>query len=104
MTKNLTHYDFEAYVTQAFDLCLKERTVPIILEQVKYLRKGQREGDRDQFSILFKGPATPLLPQQIYKLKHEVMGDLPLFLVPIGRDKGRDQDPEAAVLYEAVFT
>lgn len=102
--ETVTHRDFEDYVDQQFDLSVEEHSFPLILEQVKYLREGQREGDRDQFSLLFKGPVTPILPQHIYDLSHAELGDLSLFLVPIGRDKGRDQDPEAALLYEAIFT
>jgi hypothetical protein len=52
---------------------------------------------RAQFSIVFLGPREPVLPQRIYRLEHEELGTLDLFLVPIGRD-------DAGVRYEAVFT
>jgi hypothetical protein len=52
---------------------------------------------RAPFSIVFLGPRDPLLPQRIYRLEHEELGTLDLFLVPIGRD-------DAGVRYEAVFT
>jgi hypothetical protein len=38
-----------------------------------------------------------LLPQRIYRLEHDELGALDLFLVPIGRD-------DSGVRYEAVFT
>jgi hypothetical protein len=52
---------------------------------------------RAPFSIVFLGPREPVLPQRIYRLEHEALGTLDLFLVPIGRD-------DAGVRYEAVFT
>lgn len=49
------------------------------------------------FSVIFLGPAgAPILPQRTYRLEHEEMGALELFLVPVGVDGGRVQ-------YEAVF-
>lgn len=39
----------------------------------------------EQFSLMFSGPAAPLLPQGIYCFKHEQLGELPLFMVPVGK-------------------
>jgi hypothetical protein len=58
---------------------------------------GSPEGPRAPFSLVFLGPRDPVLPQRIYRLEHEELGTLDLFLVPIGRD-------DAGVRYEAVFT
>jgi hypothetical protein len=59
---------------------------------------GLRGGDgRTQFSVHFRGPRDPILPQMIYRLENPGTGVLELFLVPIGRD-------DAGVIYEAVFT
>jgi hypothetical protein len=55
------------------------------------------ESRRTPFSVVFLGPRDPVLPQRIYRLDHEELGTLDLFLVPIGRD-------EEGVRYEAVFT
>ena len=49
-----------------------------------------------QFSILFEGPLQVFLPQQIYRLDHDRLGELDLFLVPIARD-------DKGFRYEAVF-
>jgi len=52
--------------------------------------------NRQAFSIVFRGPAEPVLMQQIHALEHAALGRLDLFLVPIGPDaKG--------MRYEAVF-
>ena len=48
------------------------------------------------FSILFQGPDGWFMPQHIYLLRHERLGDHEVFLVPVGKEGG-------SVLYEAVF-
>ena len=58
--------------------------------------EGRRRA-REPFSIVFKGPAAPVLPQRIYRLEHARLGALDLFLVPIGPGAG-------GLLYEAIFT
>ena len=58
---------------------------------------GQLQTRRQEaFSLIFRGPAQPFLPQGTYHLQNEVLGELDLFLVPIGR---REDGYE----YEAVF-
>ena len=49
-----------------------------------------------RFSILFRGPQEPLLPQRIYPFEHDQLGAFDLFIVPIRRDKN-------GLYYEAVF-
>jgi hypothetical protein len=51
---------------------------------------------RTPFSLLFRGPAEPTLPQRIYRLRHPTIGTLEIFLVPIARDGD-------GTMYEAVF-
>lgn len=51
---------------------------------------------REPFSLLFRGPAEPALPQRIYSFEHDTLGRFELFLVPIGPD-------EKGMRYEAVF-
>ena len=52
---------------------------------------------RAPFRLLFHGPLRPVLPQAIYRLVHEEMGALDIFIVPIG--------PEGdSMRYEAIFT
>ena len=38
----------------------------------------------EQFSVIFHGPKTPVLPQGTYPLEHAALGRFDLFLVPIG--------------------
>jgi hypothetical protein len=53
--------------------------------------------EHQAFSLTFRGPADPLLPQQIYTLESPADGALEIFLVPVARDKSSTQ-------YEAVFS
>ncbi len=51
---------------------------------------------RTAFTLLFRGPAEPVLAQQSFQVSHPRLGQFPLFLVPVGAD-------QAGVRYEAVF-
>jgi len=54
-------------------------------------------GERAPFSIVFRGPTDPVLPQRIYRFEHQDLGAFEIFIVPIGRDAD-------GVRYEAIFT
>jgi hypothetical protein len=68
------------------------------LELIEANPLGARTGrGRAPFSVLFRGPSAPVMPQRIYPLAHATLGRLELFIVPIGpRDGG--------MVYEAIFT
>jgi hypothetical protein len=51
---------------------------------------------QEQFSILFRGPLQPFLQQMTYELKHDALGDVSIFLVPVRKDA-------EFMYYEAVF-
>lgn len=51
---------------------------------------------QEQFSIFFRGPVDVYLPQMTYRMEHDALGALDLFIVPIGRE------PDG-FRYEAVF-
>jgi len=50
----------------------------------------------EEFSLVFRGPTAPVLEQSIVDLHHDRLGDVGLFLVPIGPDAEGMQ-------YQAVF-
>src|SRR6266849_5160998 len=52
-----------------------------------HAQRGGPQRSREPFSIVFRGPRECLLPQKIYKIEHEKLGMLELFLVPIGPDQ-----------------
>ena len=49
------------------------------------------------FSLVFGGPRQPFLEQRTYRLSHADLGELDIFLVPIG------YSAQGGFLYEAVF-
>lgn len=51
---------------------------------------------RPPFSLLFQGPADPFLPQATYRFEHGSLGEMEIFIVPLGRD-------EHGTVYEAFF-
>jgi hypothetical protein len=54
-------------------------------------------GMREPFALLFRGPPDPLLPQAIYRIGADALGEHDIFIVPVGRTaEGTD--------YEAIFT
>ena len=60
-------------------------------------RLGQGpEGHRDPFSLKFEAAGEEILPQQTHRLRHETLGDVEIFLVPLGSADG-------TVRYEAIF-
>jgi hypothetical protein len=97
----LTSQDFSPHLNQKFRLC-GDASGPLEAELIEVtdlpgdpadLKGGTR---RQPFSIVLVGPAEPVLQQSIYRIEHEKLGPLDLFLVPIGpNDKG--------MRYEAVF-
>src|SRR5687767_4375206 len=50
----------------------------------------------EAFSIVFRGPSDPLLPQGMRRFRHDAIGTFDLFTVPIRRD-------QHGLYYEAVF-
>jgi hypothetical protein len=98
MLQDLTSASFEAHRGTVFQVHpVGGEPVELALDGVRLLEP--HPGPRAQpFSVYFRGPRNPLLPQQIYRLEHAEMGTLELFLVPIGPDpKGGGMN------YEAVF-
>ena len=67
--------------------------IELELVEVSELVSARRQ---EMFSILFRGPLHTLLPQRMYRMEHARMGEIELFIVPIGKD-------DAGYSYEAVF-
>ena len=97
MLDKLTKETFEPIKGGVFELSLGEgQTLPLELSAV--LGTGlQGMAKREQFSLHFRGPATPALVQRTYRLEHAQLGPLEIFLVPIRSDA-------SGMTYEAVFT
>ena len=65
------------------------------LVEVRALRPSTDANGRP-FSLLFRGPASPVLPQKMYPMEHDRLGVLSIFVVPVGQDA-------TGVRYEAIF-
>jgi hypothetical protein len=98
MLDKLRSADFAPYLNQTFDLYYGGAE-PLGVELIEVTDLKSRGGDSDHrapFSIVFRGPTDNLLPQKIYRIEHEKMGTLDIFLVPIMPDK-------LGLRYEAIF-
>ena len=62
-------------------------------ELVEVTELPGESGGRAPFSLVFEGGPSQPLPQAIYPVHHERLGETEIFLVPIAPDR-----------YEAVFT
>jgi hypothetical protein len=95
----LRHHQLAALLQQTFTIDAGDGVkVPATLVEVQ--ARGQSEGHgssgRQPFSAVFRARGDAVLPQRIYAVSNPVLGELHLFLVPIGPD-------EAGLRYEAVF-
>jgi hypothetical protein len=94
----LTADDFRPHSGSRYRVRVRGAAEPIDLELVEVSTGGQApRSNRRAFSLVFRGPRQPGLRQGNFRLEHDTMGALELFLVPIAPDS---QGP----LYEAVFT
>jgi hypothetical protein len=51
------------------------------------------------FSLIFHGPLSPVVRQQILDLEHAILGRMQIFLVPLGPDK----KVKEKLNYQAIF-
>lgn len=96
MLQDLTHSSFEEHLNTSFHVHFGgEAPLEVALYQVR-LHEAHGGPRKQPFSLYFRGPRQPVLPQQIYRLEHDRMGTMEIFLVPVGPD-GQGMG------YEAVF-
>jgi hypothetical protein len=91
MLDKLTKDDFAGQIGEPFNVHYGSE-VPLAAELVEvtgYAAGPRATGAtirREPFSLVFRGPRAPVLPQRIYTLEHDAFGRLELFIVPIGPD------------------
>ena len=83
--------DFAGRVGERFDVTAGGTAASAIelIEATESTESGGQGPDgrtRNQFSLVFRGPASPLLPQATYRLSHAELGELDVFLVPVGTE------------------
>jgi hypothetical protein len=97
MTVSLTEQEFAQHVGTKFQASLDQQPIELKLSEVKGYPFGPNEqGGMERFSLFFEGPLDPQLPQSVYRLTHEQMGEVDIFLVPIAK-------VGEGFRYEAVF-
>ncbi len=97
MLESLTKESWSEHLWTSFELTGEgSATLPLVLVEITALGSGAA-GRRDPYSLVFRGPPAPILPQRIYRIRHGRMGELEIFLVPIGPDG-------EGMRYEAIFT
>ena len=94
MTEIFTIDMFSAHVGTKFLMHYgREQTAELELISATDVGSSARQS---QFSLVFVGPQECPVAQAIYRVEHDELGALDLFLVPIGKDK-------RGVSYEAIF-
>lgn len=103
MLDALTLATFADRIGQTFLMsAASDGSLPLALVEARSLASTGTRAEaslraREPFSLIFRGPAEPIMPQRIYTLTHDSLGRLELFLVPVGLDQGH-------MLYQAIFT
>ncbi len=91
----LTLQHFEPLLHHRFEVRVDENaSFQVELVEVQTLPK--HGAARDPFSLIFRGPRDFYVPQRIYTLQHETLGNQDVFLVPIGPD-------DVGHRYQAIF-
>lgn len=102
MPERLTEEDFKKHLGTKFRIRFDEMEgAPVVelelAEVVTYPTLSDPRGDAERFSAYFQGPGDFFLPQRIYRLEHEQLGEQEIFLVPVAQS-------EHSFRYEAVFS
>ena len=92
----LTIEQFDDKVGQTFALDEADApAIPLTLTEAKTLR-NYANAKRVPFSLMFTSKGDFVLPQRIYALRHDVLGPVSIFLVPLTHQDG-------ITTYQAVF-
>jgi hypothetical protein len=96
--KQLVFEDFAGRVGEVFVVDEANfPAIPLTLAEAEPLpARMAPQGVRPPFSLIFLGKDPRVLPQRLYRLEHEEMGEVTIFLVPVGKDA-------EGVSYQAVF-
>ena len=101
MDRTLVFEDFADKVGQGFAIAVVDdgaASVAATLAEAELLNpgRGPAGSTRSPFSLVFVADHPAVLPQRLYRIEHEALGALAIFLVPIARDA-------RGVSYQATF-
>jgi len=94
MSEDLNSRIFSEHLNSTFGLQVSD-SESLGLQLVEVTEQNAPPGT-EQFSVFFRGPQKDMISQGIHTLRHEQLGELQLFLVPLGPDA-------MGMRYEAVF-
>jgi hypothetical protein len=101
MPETLSKESFAEHLNTKFRVLHDVEGVPEfeleLAEVVEFPTLTHSRSDVERFSLFFYGPANIYMPQSTYRLAHEQLGELEIFLVPVA------QEPQG-FRYEAVFS
>lgn len=93
----LTRADFERHLGDVFTIEDGGQSFALTLAEVRPLGSKAPGGTRDPFALTFAGDPRLRGPQKIYRLTHDKLGAMEIFLVPIAPSAGNS-------LFEAIFS
>ena len=83
---NLTLADFTPHVGKKFPVNLQlPQPFELELLSAEPSRRAPRPGSRQSFALLFHAAPQWRCPQNTYPIVHPTLGEMPVFLVPVGR-------------------
>lgn len=88
MSARPTEEEFRRHLGTKFGVRAEApRPIELELAEVKgYTPQAVEPGGMERFSLFFYGPGDVMLNQGTFTLDHPAMGELILFMVPVGRD------------------
>ncbi len=93
MFGTLRHGDYAEQLNTKFRIVEADEALELELVEVSEPKTG---GGQESFALLFHGAKDNLLPQKLYDLEHDTLGQGSIFLVPVGAK-------DDIIEYEAVF-
>ena len=94
----LTEEVFTGQLNTKFYIPLAEKRVELELFKVTGDKSSMDKIEGvERFALYFQGPGDLYLPQSTYRMEHDALGELDIFIVPVSQKNNQFQ-------YEAVFS
>jgi hypothetical protein len=92
---SLTLERFAPHLNETFSATLDGTDVPFILKEAQALA-AQGASTHESFGLLFHSQSPTLFAQDVYRLRHPIVGEADIFLVPVAAHDG-------GFVYQAIF-
>jgi hypothetical protein len=93
--EDFTAATFAPHVGETFRVHVDDAS-SVDIELVRIREPEQTAPGRAPFTLLFRGPREPVLPQRIYRFERDGFEPFEIFIVPMGPN-------QSGMQYEAVF-